>query len=205
MRNQFQPLLDAMDGVSYLVDAHGTILAAGQQGWQRFAEETDSRDLTVASVVGKSLFGCLDGGPVRKMYSDMHASVCSGRQSRIAFCYRCDGPSTKREMHMSISGVRDSGASLALFQSQVLAEGQRPRMGLFAYGRQAPASGLIRTPALVCSYCHAVAWPPGANEDICSWIEAEDYYRRGGPEDVMVSHGICPACFDRLSALTGAI
>jgi len=50
-----------------------------------------------------------------------------------------------------------------------------------------------------------VAWPPGANEDICSWIEAEDYYRRGGPEDVMVSHGICPACFDRLSALTGAI
>ena len=159
MRNQFQPLLDAMDGVSYLVDAHGTILAAGQQGWQRFAEETDSRDLTVASVVGKSLFGCLDGGPVRKMYSDMHASVCSGRQSRIAFCYRCDGPSTKREMHMSISGVRDSGASLALFQSQVLAEGQRPRMGLFAYGRQAPASGLIRTPALVCSYCHAQGSP----------------------------------------------
>jgi hypothetical protein len=47
----------------------------------------------------------------------------------------------------------------------------------------------------MCSYCQRVAWPPGRARRRREWIEAEEYYRRGGASEIRISHGICPPCY----------
>jgi hypothetical protein len=88
------------------------------------------------------------------------------------------------------------------YQSLLLQETPRAPMGLFdpfavtdSVGHDAHG-GLVR----LCSYCHAVGWPIG--DECPEWIEPVDYYRRGGSDDVRVSHGICPSCFQRIVAPT---
>jgi hypothetical protein len=51
---------------------------------------------------------------------------------------------------------------------------------------------------VICSFCHDVAWPIGVHEADQKWIRIDDYYRRGGSSDVLVSHAICPGCMARL-------
>ncbi|MGE4060403.1 MAG: hypothetical protein AB7E69_16195 [Sphingomonadales bacterium] len=57
----------------------------------------------------------------------------------------------------------------------------------------------------LCSYCHAIAWPPGSKSDAIQWIKPEEYYRLGGSTEVLVSHGICPGCFNRLMEKPGQL
>jgi len=192
-----QPLLDALDGVAYLVDRPGIIRAVGTASWQRFAVENDVPELTPASVIGHSLFASVDGDAVREACQHLHDLVCLQQRPAISYEYRCDAPGTERRMRMSISPVRRRrGATMALYQSQMMLEAARPPLGLISLGlRSAQSRRSPEAPLLaICSFCHDVAWPIGAPDAEQSWIKVEEYYRRGGTSDVAVSHGICPVC-----------
>jgi hypothetical protein len=88
-----------------------------------------------------------------------------------------------------------------LCQSLTISETLRPPMNLFdlAAMMRAHAQLMAKPMITLCSYCADVAWPPGAADAARTWISAEDYYRRGGTEDVVVSHGVCPDCDERLT------
>jgi PAS fold len=198
-----QRLLDAMDGIAYLVDAEGVILAAGTDSWSRFAAENSATSLTVEAVVGSSLFSHVQGSDVQNACRTIHDAVCRERCPVITYEYRCDAPDAERRMRMSISPVRDrSGSVMALYQSQIVTEAPRLALGLFSMERRAAPGIAYRRNELVvlCSFCHDVAWPIGAEEPDQTWIRIDEYYRRGGSGDCAVSHGVCPACLERLVA-----
>jgi hypothetical protein len=190
-----QHILDAMDGVAYLVALDGEILAVGEPDWSEFADANASPGLTAAAVVGTSLFAAIAGDPLREAFRRMHVSVGSGHRAEVGFQYRCDSPAIERHMRMSIRPVAAGG--LVLYQSQVLAEIPRPPLNLFA--REWRAAGRQGLPAdlvvVLCSFCHRVVWPIGADEAHQRWITPVEYYRLGGPSDIAVSHGLCPECY----------
>lgn len=204
MQEQFQDFLNAMDGVTYLVDGTGTILAVGQPQWLNFLEKTEFIPSRTEDIIGANLFDLVTGEEVRESYRRMHQKVYEGHKPSISFQYRCDGPEVKRQMRLSLSWVSlGEGEGGVLYQSQIISEVERPPIGLLdpelILGHLAEEQNYpIVT---ICSYCQQVAWPIGetANERR-EWLSPEDYYARGGHSDVRISHGICPGCVARLEA-----
>jgi hypothetical protein len=196
-----QALLDAIDGVAYVVDRHGLIRAIGTQAWERFASANGSPELTADRVVGTSLFAGVRGTSVRDVCQRLHALVCLRRREMITYDYRCDAPDTERRMRMSIRPMADRrGEIMALYQSQVLDETAGLPSGLLSMDPRVTeaGAGVGSVPLVICSFCRNVAWPIGAAEARASWIAIPDYYRRGGSSDVVVSHGICPECVEQM-------
>lgn len=190
-------LLEALAGIAYVVDREGAILGFSRGPFL----PTLNGPWDPAQAVGKSLFDIVQGEEVREAYRALHDAVWTGNRAAVGFTYRCDSPDTEREMFLSLSRVTDGPATVAmLYQSVVISEVNRPRMPLFSFevvaeNWFAPATGgLIR----MCSYCHRIAWPPGAGKAQEEWIEPVDFYRRGGEATPAISHGICNTCFARV-------
>ncbi|MCW5729459.1 MAG: hypothetical protein KIT20_01780 [Alphaproteobacteria bacterium] len=189
-----QDLLDAMPGVSYLVDCRARIVAVGASNWRKFANDNDGAALAdPASVVGRDLFSMIDGEDVRQRYDGMLRRLLAGETSPLRFTYRCDSAVTRRLMLMSMSAVFRRGRPAgALFQSLTLDQTTRPALPLFGAVNVLDALQAQRSWPIVrvCSFCARVLAPDGQD-----WIDAEDYYRAGGSSmRIRVSHGICPAC-----------
>jgi hypothetical protein len=190
-------LLDAMEGVAYLTDRDAIILAIGQHGWTQFADDNAAPWLTADAVIGTSLLAAMTGDAVRDAYRRLHDAVSSGRRAVTVFEYRCDAPIAERHMRMSITAVGgEAGVAAVLYQSQMLAEATRPPLRLFA--RELRLSNQKAAAAIpcvrLCSFCQRVGWPLEADGTRPRWIDATDYYRRGGPADVTVVDTVCPSC-----------
>jgi len=54
----------------------------------------------------------------------------------------------------------------------------------------------------ICSYCHYVRSPAAGSAE--RWITSDSYRQRNGTTEVVLSHGICPDCFDHLVKPTSA-
>jgi hypothetical protein len=154
--------------------------------------------LTAGAVIGTSLFAAISGDPLREAYRQMHAAVASGRRDASGFQYRCDSPAVERYMRMSIRPV--TAGSLVLYQSQILAEIPRPPINLFGHEWRAAGRPGLSPDMIVelCSFCHRVVWPIGAQGPDQRWISPTEYYRLGGPADIAVSHGICLDCYAKV-------
>lgn len=194
-----QAFLNAIDGIAYLVDADGVIVGVGDPAWdealRRYEVEPEGR----RPIVGASLFDAMNGPEVRAIYQGLHRSVLAGERPYIAFEMRCDAPDVRRFLRMSITALHEPDAPpMALYQSQVLSAVPRPWVSLFDPQKIIDHIHLDTALSIVklCSFCHRVAWPIEAPRE---WLPSEDYYRRGGPVDVRTSHGVCPACADRIA------
>ena len=193
-------LLEAMEGVAWLTDPAGAILAVGQRNWSLFAIDNGAPELTADAVVGRSLFAAIQGDDVQTAYHRMHIAVASGRRVQSIFEYRCDSPIAERHMRMSISGVSNTGQVLAvLYQSQIIEERIRTPLPLFEWReRRMPEHAPV---VAVCAFCQRVQWPVGDAAGRRRWIAAADYYRRGGPDDAAVQSGVCPRCEGQMRLL----
>lgn len=196
-------LLDAMEGVAYLTDPAGTLIAIGERGWNLFAAENAVPGLNAQAALGTSVFDAIRGDIVQDAYRRLHDAVATGRRAQTVFEYRCDSPIAERHMRMAITPVLGpDGVSAVLYQSQIVAAVPRLPVPLFASDARAsrdrppaPAPGRI---VVLCSFCQRVAWPMGASGRAPRWIGVAEFYRRGGPEDAVVSDGICAACTRRV-------
>ncbi|HMA13626.1 MAG: hypothetical protein ACM35H_02565 [Bacteroidota bacterium] len=191
-----ESLLDAMEGVVYLLDRDGIIAAVGREGWRRFAQDNDTPALAEAdAVVGQPLLSFIRGEAVRRAYEGYLDALRSGRRRGISFEFSCDSPTLARRMRLCISTVMEGSAPAGfLFQSLLLEERTRPPVSLFDAAVTAAALAERGGQPLLamCSYCQRVATE--GEQDRREWIEAETYYRRGGTSAVRISHGICPRC-----------
>jgi hypothetical protein len=186
-------LLNALDGIVYLVDGEGILRAYGEPNWTAFANAQNAPHLGNGAVMRESIFDCIEGPEVRAAYWRLHKSAASSHGRRITFEYRCDSPTTERTMRMSLTNVI---GSLVLYQSQILSEVPRPWMSLFDFKNRSSSRGGNRRVVTLCSYCHQVRWPLSASGEEVHWISPGDYYRSGGEDDVSVSHGVCPRCMN---------
>jgi len=193
-RKTTESLLNAMEGVVYLVDPEAVIIAVGERGWRSFAELNDAPDLADATaVVGRPLLDLVQGEAVRQAYEGFLTTLRHDAARCLSFEFSCDAPAMARRMRMSISAVAE-GERLAgfLFQSLLLEEHSRPPISLFD---PEVITGILAKrkdwPFLhLCSYCQRVSMGSETPE----WIPAERYYQRGGTSEVRISHGICPTC-----------
>ena len=193
-----EALLQAIPGIAYVVDRDGDILAFSRGPFMEDVKIPGGTASGYRHAIGSSLFSIIQGEQVRQSYRRMHKAVWFGRADAFGFAYRCDAPEVERNMFMSISRIAEGSETAAvLYQSVVVSELRRPPLPLFAFeglGEQAPPAERIVT---LCSYCQKVAWPVQAAERP-EWIEAVEYYRRGGRTDAVVSHGICEICLEQI-------
>jgi hypothetical protein len=178
-----ETLLDAIDGIAYLVDPAGVILAVSDKLSHPRAHAAGAAESGEDALAMALSVGALDD-QVRDAYRRLHDAVCAGQRARISFIHRCDSPEIERTARMSISPVRGGRRLLAvLYQSQVLSERRREPIALFerANFEHGPGASFARPLVRLCAYCHAVAWPPGMPADAERWMTPEDYQAMAGP------------------------
>jgi hypothetical protein len=190
-----QALMDAMHGLAYVVDGRMRLVAVGRPNWVRFALDNDAPEMAETDrILGRPLMEFIAGDSVRMLYATMFAAL-SGQPGRtVRLRYRCDAPTWRRVMDLSISVIaRRRNERRFLIQSQLEEEVSRAPVPLFDQASQPPAG---QFPLLsMCSICQRVCFPAGGAEESCEWLEAEAYYARGGVSAVRLSHTVCPGCF----------
>src|SRR5882672_9132975 len=98
-------LLEALDGVAYLVDPTGVIIGVGSLHWNDFALNNDTPCLIADVVLGASLFSFIQGTDVRDLSRSIHKAVVSGRIDGVVLACRCDSPTMRRETRLSVSSI----------------------------------------------------------------------------------------------------
>lgn len=196
-----QDLLDAMDGIILILDHDLRITSLGCPNWQRFLDDNPPQDATVGNrgiqdVLGSLVTQFIAGDVVRETFAELFRSVLSGARPFVQISYRCDAPTLRRDMRLSVKPITTGGNVNHLhYQSVVLSVEPRPAIQLFGARVADQDAEDILT---VCSICARVAWPVGAPTGVRRWVEPSEYYRRGGADVVLISHGFCEACFARL-------
>lgn len=195
-------ILNSLEGIIYVIDHEFLLQFVGGSGWSAFANENGASELADGTaIVGRSLFDFVTGADVQALYRDLVTRILAQPQGPAVFEYRCDAPTIKRRNRLSISPVVENGESKGLlFQSLVLETETRPPINIYD-----PETALVRLRekltkpfVYVCSFCLDIAWNSAETSDR-EWISAEEYYRRGGTEDVVVSHSVCPDCADMIT------
>lgn len=188
-----QDWLNALDGVAYLVAPDGTILGVGRERWADFARSAGFDGPTPDSVVGRSLFDVIVGDDVRAAYLALHRAVASLARPALTFEYRCDAPELERLMKMSMSALVAHGRLQGvLYQATLLTA--RDRVPLEFLRAETAMGDHDRAQTLpfvkICQFCANVTMPAWGG----AWVAPQDYYRRGGSDEVRLSHGVCPDC-----------
>ncbi len=196
-----QSLLDAMDGIAMILDRDLCILRLGEPNWQQFLDENppSERDAHIHAkqdVHERPVTQFFAGNAVRATFAALFHSVMNGDRPVVQFSYRCDAPTLRRSMRLSVRPIM-SGKDVRhlLYQSIVLSSEPRPALALFGAPVATRDADDILT---LCAICARVAWPVGAPTGEREWIEPTEYYHRGGGEVVLISHGFCEACFAHL-------
>jgi len=185
-----QSLLDAMDGVALLLDRDLVIRRVGRPNWNRVWMENGGAP-DHPDVTGQRLTDCISADEVKRTWEQVLDDVLQRRRPHVQLDYRCDAPDWKRYMRLAVTPVLTGGeVSYLLYQSSLLHEEPRAPVGYLA----SPAFWRDGLPLLrICSVCARVAWhPEGATGT--RWLDAVEYYRAGGDDDVNLSHGFCPPC-----------
>lgn len=189
-----QSLLDAMDGVVLLLDRDLVIRRIGQPNWDRVWAENEGA-VDYPEVTGRRLTDFISAGEVRDAWEQVLDDVLQHRRPHVELDYRCDAPERKRYMRLTVTPVLAGGdIGHLLYQSTLLHEEPRAPVGYLA-SQSLWRHGL---PLLtICSVCARVAWRPEGASTI-QWLDAVQYYRAGGDDEVNLSHGLCPACSEAL-------
>ena len=194
-----QDMLDAMDGVAYVVDRDGVVVLRGGRATKLLPD--DAKHPAVPIVCGSPFYDSLDGEPVKEIYRRLLDMVWSRRKPGASFNYRSDLPGVERIMRMSLGLILNNGEPVGvLCQTVLIREVARVPLPLLDT-LSAPAGRRLRAglqTVVLCAFCLDVGWPPDCGEAPIEWISAPDYYRRGGRSDVTISHGVCVPCYDRV-------
>lgn len=174
-----------MELVTYQIDRNDTLTQVGDN-WRAFAAANGAPQLA-DHVLGHTLWEFIRDPTTRQMYFDLLAGVRGGRV--ITFAYRCDSPSQRRYMRMTMTAAPDEGVA---FSSLTVTT--EPRVPPVPDETTSPAG---RTLVTVCSWCKRVSVRD-------EWLEMEVAIDRSGlfTGDTFPSltHGACPECYERIMA-----
>jgi hypothetical protein len=180
--------------VRYSIDDKDRIFQVNDD-WLRFAAENDGGKVTPPSILGKSLWSCIEDPTLSELYQKLVEAARLGK--RVRFNYRCDAPEFRRLFEMEVVGREHRTVD---FISTLLDEEKRARVPLLdCY--QPRSQEFVR----VCSWCQRIAvggeWLP-----VEAGVEALGIMQKSTLP--AVSHGICNDCLVKvrkeLAALVNA-
>lgn len=175
-------------GVRYRINGRDEI-AFVDEAWDRFASTNDGAEIAASEVLGRSLWDFISDGATRQLYQQIVARVRRGGQAQ--FKLRCDSPSCRRHLEMTIRAV---GADEVEFATRSLQAAERPPISLFARGTPR-SSAVLR----VCAWCNRV------DVDTDTWAEVEVAVERlklfEAGQVPQLTHGVCAACFATMTSV----
>lgn len=183
----------ALEGVVYVTDRDGNLLAKGEPSWSSFARDNSAPEL--AENPDLNCYSACDDKETADAYRQIYEALWAGQINSHYIAFRCDSPSFRREFRLSLSRVGGKeGTAAILHQSLAISETIRPPLDIFnpEVRRLALQDGPL---VKICSYCLKIF-----SEVDADWIETEEYYRRGGKSDVRLSHGMCLSCRETVLA-----
>lgn len=193
-----QAILDAFEGIAYVVDLNDTVVAIGRRAWSHAATKNGIfGDLPAEEIIGRNLFDFIEGAEVQETYRRFNRALLAEPDKKIVFPYRCDTPNERQDLRMCISALKVDGSVWGfLYVSTPVAIHRRPAVNLVDFtALMRWANSQTALPIIsACSLCMKFAGPDQPRE----WVEATEYYRRGGTEQVRISHGICDNCMVEL-------
>jgi hypothetical protein len=171
--------IDAADKICFVDDA-----------WGVFAVANDGAELTRSAILGRSLWDCISDHTTRTLYRRVVARVRQGQIAELSL--RCDGPSCRRLMEMTIRPAADGGVE---FETRTLSAEDRATVPLMS--RTAPRSSeMLR----MCAWCNQV----NIGTAVDQWVEVEAamehlrVFEHDAPPQL--THGICEPCLAHMMA-----
>ena len=166
----------------YQLDSDDRIRQVGGD-WNDFARRNGAPELNADAVVGRPLWEFIAGPETRHLYQVL-LRMTREQQRAVNVPFRCDSPTCRRDMELSIAPAEDGAIELS---ATLTAERDRPYVALLD-PNVARSDALI----LMCSWCKRILAPE--NE----WLEIDQAIDRFGllaaAEPPSISHSICPAC-----------
>jgi hypothetical protein len=170
----------------YRIDARDFITFVSPQ-WIAFARDNDAAHLALRSPLGESLWRFIDGEATRDLYHVLFQRVRT--QSRpITIPFRCDSPSVRRFMGLTMSPLPDDGIELC---GSLLRHERRQRVDILNSAVKRSDQWLT-----VCSWCKRAHVPE------FGWVEIEEAIVclnvSNSPVLPNLTGGICSDCRRRI-------
>ena len=154
--------------------------------WVSFAEQNKAPELT-KSVIGRSIWDFFAGQEVRQFYQLIFCTARS-RNRELIIPFRCDSPTRRRFMELSVTPHQDGALSLT---GLLVREESRPHVALLDSTNSDPNAF-----QLICSWCKRLHLEDN------SWVEVEHAISEldlfGLPQVPSLTHGICPDCVSEI-------
>ncbi len=171
--------------ITYEVDASDVIVRVSEQ-WDRFALDNAAPDVTAEAVLKRSLWDFVCDESTRHLYAHFMARARQGDLVQVPF--RCDGPSLRRFLNMSLKGLDGGGVE---FRTELIRTEPRPEQPLLKR-ITSHDDRLIR----MCSWCKRImcdeAWVPVEQ----AVVRLHLYDQEKLPA---ITHGMCDDCYKQLS------
>jgi len=173
---------------SYAVDGEDRLISVGPS-WDCFAHDNGAENLDEKSILGQTIWLFLANPGVREIYQSIFRRVRQS-QKHLEVSFRCDSPSLRRFMAISIQPGPNNGL---LLTSRLLRAEPRTRMPFLDSEKPRTQDFLV-----ICSWCKKVKDDP-------DWIEIEVAVENNsalqGEDFPQMTHGICQPC--KAEALQG--
>lgn len=180
--------MSSTDRLSYVIDRSDRIVSVND-AWASFAKYNAGTDLMPPAVLGSSLWAAIQDATTRELYRLLLRRVRDGT-SDLAFRFRCDSPEYRRLLEMRIQCGPEE--RVAFSTTEVVVE-KRSAVPLLDT-TQSRSEAMLK----VCSWCMLVRLPDER------WVEVEQAVAELHLFSVarlpQISHGICPRCFEVMSA-----
>ena len=174
----------------HTVGAEGNIAAVNDE-WVEFASENGAPELGREAVVGRALWGFMEGRETRHI-SRLLLDKVSRSGKGLTIPYRCDSPELRRFMEMEIVPVENGTVE---FRSRILKFEYRDPVMLL--DSQAARTDEFLT---ICSWCRRAR--------IASmWIELDEAVKKldlfSSASLPQLTHGMCQDCSELVRKKTG--
>ena len=175
-------------GIWYRINGKDEIIEVGGN-WDLFSENNGGQGLEAETLRGHVLWKFVTGTTTRDLYKRLLTRVRSGQLVR--FKLRCDGPTHRRLLEMTIRADGDQSVEFATRDLEVT---ERESIAMLV------DSGTRSTAMLVvCAWCNRVQVRPQVWMEVELAIEQLDLFEADGLPQV--THGICDDCLESMTEL----
>ena len=176
------------DRLSYAIDGSDRIVSVNNE-WAAFAQSNAGTELLPPGILGTSLWTAIQDASTRELYRLILRRVRAGTTD-VVFQFRCDSPGHRRLLEMR---VERGAEEYVKFSTTTVAREERIAVPLLD-ATQARSDDLLT----VCSWCMCVVLPDE------TWVDVEQAVAKLELFDAaqlpLVTHGMCPRCFDVMSS-----
>jgi len=175
--------------ICYRIDGADRLISFNDE-WTRFALSNDGTELASKTVLGRSLWSFISGHGTREIYRLLVGRVRTGAD--VEFDFACDSPDVRRLATMTIRSCAEREVEFIVSIRSVT---QRINQVSVLDRSARRGTDLL----VICAWCSRL------QTDRLGWIDIEEAAVRlrlfESDQLPVISHGMCPDCYHRMSGV----